>query len=278
MGLLLPQIEYTIDTCKKNNIKRSVLSLGRLDYFINLFDFQELMVKHGLACYENGVLRYYDPQVDIAVKKLIENNEHMSPTNQIVISYPCISDTLFYTALGFTIQDSIDLHGTATILFNLNERNITSVTDKRYDLVIDAGVMEHVFDVRSVMLNSTDLLKPEGHIIHILPANNTMEHGFYQFSPTLFQDYYLANNYDIVNNLLLELIPNKYSKSNFFVDKWDKHRVVEYDPCFFGKNSFGQLVDNIYFVMMCAHRKIDSLRDQPPHQYAFAGNSVIFPW
>jgi 2-polyprenyl-3-methyl-5-hydroxy-6-metoxy-1,4-benzoquinol methylase len=40
-------------------------------------------------------------------------------------------------------------------------------TEKEYDLVIDAGVMEHVFDVRSAMRNMTDLVKTNGFIINI---------------------------------------------------------------------------------------------------------------
>jgi len=278
MGLLLPQIEYTIKTCKENNITGSILSLGRLDYFINFEQFEKLMIKYELAYYVNTTLKFFDSKIDTAVKNLIEQHKHMSLSKQTIIAYPCISDTLFYTALGFEIMDSIDVQGTATIIFNLNNKGIIDIIDKRYNLVIDAGVMEHVFDIRSVFLNSTDLLTPEGYIIHILPANNTMDHGFYQFSPTLFNDYYLTNKYEIINNIILELLPNKYSRSTFFVDRWDYYRLIEYDPYFFGKNSFGQLSDNIYYVMMCAKKQINSLRDQAPHQYAFAGNPIISPW
>ena len=47
-------------------------------------------------------------------------------------------------------------------------------------------------------------LKPGGRIIHMSPANNYANHGFYQFSPTLYADYYRANRFENVRVFAVE--------------------------------------------------------------------------
>lgn len=59
-----------------------------------------------------------------------------------------------------------------------------------YDAVLDFGSLEHVFDVPTAWRTLVSLLKPGGHILHTLPCNNFVGHGFYQFSPELFFSLY----------------------------------------------------------------------------------------
>ena len=54
-----------------------------------------------------------------------------------------------------------------------------------------------------VLENYNKMLKPNGRIIHVLPSNNYIDHGFYMFSPTLFWDYYSANNWEIKDSLFI---------------------------------------------------------------------------
>lgn len=60
----------------------------------------------------------------------------------------------------------------------------------KYDTVIDAGSLEHIYDVRTAVENFAKMLRPGGRIIHINPANNFCGHGFYQFSPEFFFSVY----------------------------------------------------------------------------------------
>lgn len=279
MGLLKPQVEYFVKTCAENNITGSILTFGKMDIFISFEDFKLILVKHGVAHYTN------DNNVELNDKICNDRfhgliNSHKAFRDGLgLTSTNVITDTLLYTALGFADIEYIDIvPNLASIVYDLNQPGITSVISKKYDLVLDGGVMEHVFDVRHVFLNATDIVKNDGYIIHILPGNNTFEHGFYQFSPTLFNDYYSANRYDIINNITLELSVDRFCTSNCFCDKWNSYRFIQYDPYFFGKNSFGQLGNEIYFVMMCARKNENSLRDIMPGQYAFSGKSVLLPW
>lgn len=61
---------------------------------------------------------------------------------------------------------------------------------KKYRTVIDAGTLEHVFNVKEAFKNAVQMCDIGGQIIHILPANNFCGHGFYQFSPDFFFSYY----------------------------------------------------------------------------------------
>ncbi len=64
----------------------------------------------------------------------------------------------------------------------------------RFNLVLDGGAAEHVFDVRQVMANIVAMTKVGGSVIHI--ASLRPDHGFYSFSPCLFFDFYKANGFD----------------------------------------------------------------------------------
>jgi hypothetical protein len=64
----------------------------------------------------------------------------------------------------------------------------------KYDTVIDAGSLEHIYDVRTAVENFEKMLRPGGRIIHINPANNFCGHGFYQFSPEFFYSTYSSDS------------------------------------------------------------------------------------
>ena len=55
------------------------------------------------------------------------------------------------------------------------------------------------------------MLKKSGIIIHASPSTNHLDHGFYMFSPTLFNDYYSTNKYEIIESKLFEFRPLKYN-------------------------------------------------------------------
>jgi SAM-dependent methyltransferase len=77
----------------------------------------------------------------------------------------------------------------ANIIHNLNE-NIPENLEEKFDTIIDGGSLEHVFDIKTSLINLKKMCKPGGIIIHISPTNNFCGHGFYQFSPNLFHTFY----------------------------------------------------------------------------------------
>jgi hypothetical protein len=283
MGMLYSQVEYLVKQCVKHNISGRLITLGRLDYYITYEQFQSLMVEVNLARWSEQKLQFLNPETDRNIERIIQAGAHINQkfSNTRLCSKPCISDNLLYTGLGFRRFDSIDIsprHGRPSITFDLNQQEITKVIDEPYDLTIDAGVMEHVFDVGQVFTHMTNLTKVGGHIMHIAPGNNTFDHGFYQFSPTLFRDYYLKNKFIINDISVLGLSKNAYaSKDDDFIDRWDHYRLWCYDPEEFSRNSFGQLTNDIYFTCVFVCRDIISTCGIPPTQYLFQDPRPPYP-
>lgn len=65
-----------------------------------------------------------------------------------------------------------------------------------YDLVIDPGTTEHCFNVGQALMNAANAVKPGGHIFHCGPLS-MVNHGFYNFCPTLFHDFYTQNDWSV---------------------------------------------------------------------------------
>ena len=96
-------------------------------------------------------------------------------------------------SLGATCVESIDYsdYEGATIIADLNE---PAKLNRRFDLVIDAGSLEHVFNVARAFQNIIEFLEVGGTVIHQLPVNNLSGHGFWQFSSDLFYSIYNSDN------------------------------------------------------------------------------------
>ena len=110
-----------------------------------------------------------------------------------------------YARLGFDQVESIDISDFegCTHIFDLNTPGVPYDLRERFDAIYNGGTLEHVFDLRASLRNVYELLKTDGVVIHVGPANGWLDHGFYQFSPTLLVDYYLANQFDILEAHLI---------------------------------------------------------------------------
>jgi hypothetical protein len=97
--------------------------------------------------------------------------------------------------LGASKVDSIDYddYENPTHQVDMNEPLPEDLYGK-YDTVIDAGSLEHIFHLPQAFKNCSLLCKPGGQILHMLPANNYCGHGFWQFSPELFFSLYSEKN------------------------------------------------------------------------------------
>lgn len=90
----------------------------------------------------------------------------------------------FLGAKKIVTVDRSDFEG-ATLLHDLNDRFPEDLRGT-FDLVIDGGTLEHIFDYPRALSNCLELLRAEGHFVTLTPASGAMGHGFYQFSPELF--------------------------------------------------------------------------------------------
>ncbi len=107
-----------------------------------------------------------------------------------------IHQTTLFRLLGYKTTESMDYFPDEhpTYVEDLN-CPVPQTLHGRYSLVYDGGTMEHCFNSPQVMKNAVALVKTRGIVIHHVPMNNWVDHGFYQFSPTLFFDFYGANGF-----------------------------------------------------------------------------------
>jgi hypothetical protein len=171
---------------------------------------------------------------------------------------PIQQGTLF-KLLGFRSVSSIDFYPaeSPTYVTDLN-RPLPSELYGRFNLVYDGGTSEHCFCTSEVLSNAVRLTKLGGRVMHHIPLNNWVDHGFYQFSPTLFFDFYEANGFDELNMLF------------HFIDR-RRERYLPYEPRNLGRlpYSFGgttrvqgfftarkaKLIDDIVFSIQSRYRR-----------------------
>jgi SAM-dependent methyltransferase len=99
-------------------------------------------------------------------------------------------DDLLVKEFGATSVASVDASDYEKATY-LRDLNLELEPDfPQFDTVVDAGSLEHVFDVRVSFGNIGRCCRVGGQILHMLPANNFVGHGFYQFSPEFFFSLY----------------------------------------------------------------------------------------
>jgi hypothetical protein len=113
---------------------------------------------------------------------------------------------VFYSAfLDYREIVAIDFHGTpAAQPIDLNHPvNL----GRRFDIVIDGGTAEHVFNVHQFFKTCHDMTLPGGLMLHNNPFRGWLEHGFYNFNPTFYWDLAAANRYEVLMLVYTEMAP-----------------------------------------------------------------------
>jgi hypothetical protein len=122
---------------------------------------------------------------------------HLSPKELKQFSngkaYGPFCEDFLIDKFGATSVESFDNsdYEQATHILDLNK---PTDIENRYDTIIDAGTMEHVYNAPQGLKTTSQLCAEGGQILHMLPANNFCGHGFWQFSPELFFSLYSPTN------------------------------------------------------------------------------------
>lgn len=188
MGLSKAALRFIAREHKKTPYNGPVLTMGRQNLSVTESEIIVMLVSEGIT-----------PNPDPI-------NETLKQTNiPQWVSHKYISDVYFFHLLGINEVKTIDYadHEGADIIHDFN----TPVPQRLYnafDLIIDSGTIEHIFDMRQALINISLMLKPGGRIIHMTPTNNYVQHGFYQISPTLYFDYYNENKFVDLRGFLVE--------------------------------------------------------------------------
>lgn len=106
-----------------------------------------------------------------------------------------------YAPFGFSRYVAIDATGAAgALVFDLNK--VVSEAygyAESFDLVTNLGTSEHVFNQHAVFANAHELCRVGGIMIHCLPAQGLVNHGFYNYHPRFVADLAAANGYEMLS-------------------------------------------------------------------------------
>jgi SAM-dependent methyltransferase len=171
------------------------------------------------------------------------------------------SDHAFFHALGALetmAMDSSD-YEQAEIIWDLN-RPVPPELHGRFGMIFDGGTLEHVFDTRVALENIVRMLKPGGRVIHTNPASNYLAHGFYQFSPTLYRDYYGVNGFVDMRCLVVEQPTWTQTGHDWRAWEWDPRRPYSH-----------MCNDRPLMLFFSAEKTSASTFDRVPQQGEYSG-------
>lgn len=86
-----------------------------------------------------------------------------------------------------------------TELLDLNFDRLPAKHRNRYDVVLNFGTTEHVFNQWNSFAIMHEALKPGGVLYCVLPASGYLDHGYYCYTPLFFRDLAKANAYEMVD-------------------------------------------------------------------------------
>lgn len=162
------------------------LTLGRQNLYIDVDDLEEVLSDH----FRDGV-------GDVSDAARRAHSAYIEPFLELLGASEVVS------------VDYSDYEG-ATVVHDLNQP-VGLELRGRFDVVLDCGTLEHIFNFPVAIKNCMEMLKVSGCLIIHTPVNNQMGHGFYQFSPELFfRVLSEANGFQVERLILFEESPGQW--------------------------------------------------------------------
>lgn len=119
-----------------------------------------------------------------------------------------IAKIFWQTFLQPSSITAIDMDGSA--IAKKLDLNRPVQLGRQFQVVHNAGTLEHVFDIAQAFRSIHDLTAPGGLMIHHAPFVGWVDHGFYSLHPTLFWDIAEANGYQVGALVYAEINPPRF--------------------------------------------------------------------
>jgi SAM-dependent methyltransferase len=120
---------------------------------------------------------------------------------------------LFFKAcLDYKKYTAIDFHGTPDA--RKLDLNYPLDLGEQFDILVNAGTAEHIFDVGQFFRTAHEVTRPGGLMVHVMPYRGWLEHGFYSFNSTFYWDLAAANGYTMLLHAYAELKPPRFIELN----------------------------------------------------------------
>ena len=119
---------------------------------------------------------------------------------------------------------------------------------RKYDFIIDAGTVEHCFNLGQVFDNiRRGVNSNDGIIIHVNPLN-WLNHGFWNINPTAYFDFYNANGFEIIISIGMNINSNN-PKFFYYSDNY-KYRRFNFKEGEVLNLIVAKSISNIIFVKL----------------------------
>jgi SAM-dependent methyltransferase len=158
------------------------LSIGTIDYFVD-FNF---LKKYGFTSAEEHATH----------KSYVMGSRDWEKSTKRLCS-------AFVRHFGYTHYQELDINGRADLRLDLNFP-IPPELKGAFDLVWDAGSIEHIMNIGQAINNMIDLVKPGGIILHNQGIGDQMNAGYWTISPNFYLDFYAANGCEILKIFLVD--------------------------------------------------------------------------
>ena len=180
MGIVLNTAYLIMQEGLRRPFHGKILQMGKQDVYLS-WDVLQNLAKH----------------LNYPLRPLMDSEIQLNKKDWC-IPMKMITDTSFFHALGFAEVLSMDYSSAegADYIWDVNNL-VPGEHHEKYDVVFDGGTCEHVFNVPNFLLNVCLMATVEGRIIHDSPTSALIDHGFYSIQPTLYHDFYGANNFEI---------------------------------------------------------------------------------
>ncbi len=187
---------------------RKIMAITKFTYTVTRMLFEQQVLPRGASVLEFGEANWYGDVSNETLVQDIEKYADGDTERKDLLAWLDKANNsdeqvrLFDTAkifyrlyYGCRTVEAIDLHGTeASTPHDLNKE---LVRDEAVDVTINNGTAEHVFFAGRVFQSMHRCTKPGGLMVHEGPLiNGWVNHGLYNFQPTLFFDLARHNDYD----------------------------------------------------------------------------------
>jgi SAM-dependent methyltransferase len=247
MAIVRGNAHLLMEEHRRRPFSGSVLELGRALVFLTETEARDIFRRHDVEPVSPAeTLPSHDPRL---------------------AELECIDDHTFFRMLGFSDVASVDIsdYEGSEYIADLDQP-FPSELHNRFDVVFDAGTLQHVFDIPEAMANMHRAVRVGGRvIIGMAASHNHVDHGFYMFSPTMFYDYFAANNYEIEAARVCEFT-HTWLGHRLYTSHW---RVYDYTPGCLDDLSYGGFGHRQVGLFFVATRTPESTCDVVPQQSYF---------
>jgi SAM-dependent methyltransferase len=246
MGLARAGIHLLLTEAGKRAFQGRIVTLGRQHVYITAEEFRSLADRYRVE------LKDYPVELH---------------REAVLARQGFVSDDWLLRSFGFDEIVRIDYsnYESSDVLLDLNELSTPSELRESFDVVLDSGTLEHVFDFAAGLRHCVRMVRPGGRAIHITPSSNCVEHGFYSISPTLFMDFYTASGFDVSRVWLCESpLDLPRGQWNVYDYGGSKERFI----------SLGHLNDKIWFTFSVATAK-QTVAPTNPQQWIYTQTWIL---